>query len=194
MPDDVVIIIPSQGADLNAFEDTAKKLKKEVYHHAKIVKTTVAASGGTISVSFTTLDGHGFSFDKAHHLKRVLTISHAGVDGPNLALGATDPPIEAHQPWGRDSSGELTPDAHDFWDTVGGSLRGDGKIILLGCHMGQESYASNVARTTGKHAFAATQSIAAGEWQTTLKYVKSIEAHHAKKPMKDFAPERGTGR
>jgi len=191
MGDQVVIIIPSQGDAKKHFKDVAQTLKKNVYKKAIIVETTVSDAGGTASVAFNTLDGHPFDWSTAHDVSRVLTISHAfAADGPNLAMLDDSVPVDEHQPWGsKDGAGvELSDAAKAFWTTVGSSMSGNGKIMLLGCSMGSGAYASNVAKATGRHVFAATDSIAAGDNTTSLKYVRSIEKGNAKKPMKDFKP------
>jgi hypothetical protein len=186
----VIIIIPSQGDAKNAFEDVARKLKKEVYSNATIVKTTVTDSSGAASVAFTTLDGHPFAWDRTHNVSRVLTISHGfAADGPNLAMLDSSVPVEEHQPWGSQNEGrDLSDPAQAFWTSVGSSLRADGKIILLGCAMGSGAYAANVAKAAGKRVFAATDEIGAGNSKSALMYVRSIEAGHAKKPMQGFKP------
>jgi hypothetical protein len=189
MPDKVIIIIPSQGDNSKHFNDVAKTLKKNVYKKATIVKTTLSESGGTLSVSFTTDDGHAFSFGSTHDVSRVITISHAFVnDGPNMAFADTS--VVEHQPWGsKNGAGvELSDPAKAFWTSVGSSMKGNGKILLLGCSMGSGAYASNVAKATGRQVFAATDSIAAGDTKTSLKHVQSIEKGSAKKPMKEFKP------
>ena len=191
MGDKVIIIVPSQGHASKHFEDVAKALKKNVYKKAIIVKTTVSDSGGTASVAFNTLDGHAFDWSTAHDVSRVLTISHSfAEDGPNLALTDSSVPVDEHQPWGsKNGAGvELSDAAKAFWTSVGSSMSGNGKIMLLGCSMGAGNYAANVAKATGRHVFAATDKIAAGDTKTSLKYVRSIENDHAKKPMKDFKP------
>jgi len=191
MPDDVIIIVPSQGDAHNAFEDVARKLKKEVYSHATIVKTTVTDSAGAASVSFTTLDGKSFTWDRAHGVSRVLTISHGfAADGPNLAMLDASVPVEEHQPWRSKAPDDpaLSDAGEAFWKQVGSSLRANGKIILLGCAMGSQHYAENVAKAAGRPVFAATDEIGAGNSTTAIKYVQSIEAHHPKKPMKRFKP------
>jgi hypothetical protein len=186
--DKVIIVIPSQGDAKNAFEDVALKLKKEVYNNATIVKTTVTDSNGAASVAFTTRDGRPFSWDKTHNVSRVLTISHGGWDGPNLALGEPDDivPSNEHQPWG--DKGDLSGAGQAFWTSVGKSLRADGKIILLGCNEGSGDFAGSVAKAAKKRVFAATDNIAAGNSTSALSYVRSIEAGHTKKPMKGFKP------
>jgi hypothetical protein len=191
MPDQVIIIVPSQGHAAKHFESVAKTLKKQVYKNAIIVKTTVSDSGGTASVAFNTLDGHPFDWSAAHDVSRVLTVSHSfAADGPNLALTDDSVPVDEHQPWGsKNGEGrELTDAAKAFWTSVGSSMSGNGKIMLLGCSMGSGAYAANVAKATGRHVFAATDKIAAGDTKTSLKYVRSIEKGNAKKPMKDFSP------
>jgi hypothetical protein len=190
MGDKVVIIIPSQGDAQKHFEDVAKTLKKNVYKKAIIVKTTVSDSGGTASVAFNTLDGHPFDWSTAHHVSRVLTISHGmSKDGPNLAMLDDSVPALEHQPWDSKNDGaDLSDAAQAFWSTVGSSLSGNGKIILLGCSMGAGHYAANVAKASGRHVLAATDSIAAGDTKSSLKNVRAIEKGHARKPMKDFKP------
>jgi hypothetical protein len=146
MPGDAVIVIPTQGTDTNSFESVARTIKQRVYSQATIVKTTVTGSNGSFAVSFSTLDGHAFSWDTAHNLSRVLTVSHAfSLDGPNLAYHDPDPSLEdpsgsdrGHQPWGADRANlpDLSAAGKAFWESVGRSLRADGKIILLGCFMG----------------------------------------------------------
>ena len=64
MSDNVIIIIPSQGDPQKAFEQVAKKLKKNLYKKATIVRTAITDSGGTASVAFATLDGHAFDWDR----------------------------------------------------------------------------------------------------------------------------------
>jgi hypothetical protein len=195
----VVIIIPSQGEDIGAFESVARRLKREVYSKATIVKTTVEVyltdhketigettvteSGGSLSVTFATLDGHAFSWATTHGLSRVLTISHAfSRDGPNLAYGDG-----GYQPWGSDGA-TLAAAGQSFWQSVGRALRADGKIILLGCVMGAGAYAGNVATATGKQVYASTDLFAAGNAATALKYVRAIEKGRVPTPMKKFEP------
>jgi hypothetical protein len=179
----VIIIIPSQGESTGAFESVARKLRREVYTRATIVKTTVTESGGSLSVTFATLDGHSFSWDTTHHLSRVLTISHAfSVDGPNLAYQAG-----GYQPWGADGAA-LSAAGQSFWTSVGGALRADGKIILLGCFMGAGDYAGNVAKATGKRVYASTSLFAAGNAESALKYVRAIEGGRVPSPLKEFEP------
>jgi hypothetical protein len=188
----VIIIIPSQGSDTNAFADTARKLKKEVYPHATIIKTVLTDVGEgenrRTTVTLQTLDGHEFKLSTKHNISRVITVSHGFVnDGPNMAFG--DGNVRNHQPWASTNGGaDLTDEAQSFWTDVGKSLNNHGKILLLGCSMGSASYASNVAKASGRHVFAATDEIAAGNSKSTLKLVHSIENGHARKPMKDFKP------
>ena len=192
MPGKVIIIIPSQGKDNNAFEDTARKLKKEVYPHATIVRTVLTDVGEDddkkTTFALQTLDGHEFKWSTKHDFSRVITVSHGFMDdGPNMAFGEL---FKTNQPWGsKDGRGqELSDVAKDFWKSVGNSLNNRGKILLLGCSMGASAYAGNVAKASGRHVFAATSSISAGDPKSTLKLVKSIESGHAKDPMQDFRP------
>jgi hypothetical protein len=190
MPEKVVIIIPSQGADTGAFEDTARKLSKEVYHSkATIVKTTVTPTASSFTVSFNTLDGKAFSWDDTQNLSRVLTISHAfSGDGPNLAYHSG-----GYQPWGSDGTGTaLSEGGKSFWQTVGKALGKDGKVILLGCFMGRYDYAKLVAEATGTSAYASQDLFAAGNAPTAIKYVREIEHGKVPTPMKQFMPPSPT--
>jgi hypothetical protein len=189
-----VIVVPSQGDAKNAFEDVARQLNKKVYGgKATIVKTTLTQSGGAVSVTFETLRHAPFLWDTAHDVSTVITISHAtGNDGPNLALADSSIDVSLHQPWGMDPADTttLSPAGRTFWESVGKSMRSDGKILLLGCNIGAgpDAYAGQVAATTGKKVYAATTSFGAGKPATALKHVKAIEGHHAKSPMKKFVP------
>lgn len=189
MPDpEVVIVIPSQGSDLNAFDDSATTLSKKVYGgKALIVRSTVTpAAGDTFTVEFKTRDGTAFSFAGKTVIRRVLTISHAfSGDGPNLAYHAG-----GYQPWGIvDGLGtELTPAAKAFWTEVGKAMKPDGQVILLGCFMGAGEYGKLVARATDKPAYASTSLFAAGNADSAVKYVTAIEGGKAPSPMKKFDP------
>jgi hypothetical protein len=186
----IVIIVPSQGDNANAFADVALKLRHEVYKHAIIVKTTLSDSGGKATVTFSTLSGSPFSFNPALHLARVITISHAMADGPNLAMESDDVPVNEHQPWGAD--GKLNDAGKAFWNSVGKSMRAHGKILLFGCKMGKSyksdgsTYAQQVAAATGRQVYAATDSFGAGNSTTVLKHVHLIEHGHTKAPLKSF--------
>jgi hypothetical protein len=187
MPDPtVVIIIPSQGNDLNAFEDSADALNKKVYGgKATIVKTTVTPTAGSHTVVFKTKDGKAFDFAGKKGIKRVLTISHSfSGDGPNLAYHAG-----GYQPWGSDGTGEvLSADGKSFWKGVGDAMPKDGQIILLGCYMGKHKYGTLVADASGKPVYAASDLFAAGNSDTAVKYVKAIEGGRTPAPMKKFGP------
>jgi hypothetical protein len=189
----VVIVVPTQGSDVAAFEASALQVGKAVYGgKATIVRTTVSATGtsckpgeGTCAVDFKTRKGAPFSWDPVLGLSRVLTISHSfSCDGPNLAYHAG-----GFQPWGSgDSCSELSPDGKAFWGTVGKAMAADGRILLLGCFMGGGEYAGLVAAASGRTAFAAKSLFAAGNAETAIRYVKAIEAGKVPAPMKRFAP------
>jgi hypothetical protein len=172
-----VIIIPSQGDGVYAFENTAQQLKKEIYDNATIVRTTVVPSEYPIKVTLKTIDRHGFEFSAGQDLERVLTVSHAGkAGGPNLGFGLN----ADYQAW-------KNYDAMPVWKSVAASMTGDGKIILLGCHMGDENgYASDVFFYTKKTVFAAMGDCAAGNGQSAVKWVNAIEANNTPKNFKKF--------
>ncbi len=183
-----IIIIPSQGADVAAFDAVARAVRTEVYGgQASIVSTAVTEDSGAYDVTFRTSGGGSFSWEAVHGVSTVMTISHGfSCDGPNLAYHDG-----GYQPWGssEDSScAELTQAAKDFWAKVGAALVPSGKIILVGCFMGGGSYASNVAAASGRKVFASTSLFGAGNKETTLKYVKAIEAGRSPSPMVSFAP------
>jgi hypothetical protein len=192
MPGGVVIIVPTQGFDTGSFEDVAKKLSREVYHgNATIVRTTISGSGGSFAVAFTTLKGEAFSWEDAHDLSSVLTVSHgASCDGPNLAYSDSGVEEAGHQPWGSEGGTctELSEAGKSFWKLVGQALRSDGKIILVGCSMGSGSYAGLVAAVTGKRVYASTSSLGAGDASTSLKYVRALERGRVLAPMKQYEP------
>ena len=187
MKGSVIIIVPSQGADTGAFEDSARAVSKKVYKgSATIVKTMVRPSASSFDVQFTTLKGAAFSWETAKNVSRVLTISHAyECDGPNLAYHA-----EGFQPW--DSQGNmctaLSAGGTYFWMSVGAAMAADGQFILLGCSMGGGNYAKLVAEATGKPVFASESLFAAGNADTAVKYVLAIEAGRVPRPMKKFGP------
>jgi hypothetical protein len=192
----VIIVIPTQGDSVHAFEDSARKLNHALYHgRARIVRASVAPDGDSFVVTFKTSHGAPFVWADVHagSLQTVVTISHSGEeDGPNLALLDATVNVMGHQPWGTvDGDGkELTSDATTFWATVGKALGKHGKTVLLGCNMGRGLYASLVASATGHPAFAATQSFAAGNSDVALKYTRGVESHHVMHPLKRFAPPK----
>jgi hypothetical protein len=196
MPKQAVIIIPTEGESFNAFKDVAQKLKRDVYHgHATIVQTTlVPHDSGLYGVSFHTLDGHDFSWDTAHDISTVMTISHSfSGDGPNLAYHDPRFDLDTHknQPWGSDPGheGEMGAQGRAFWTSVATALRGDGKIILVGCFMG-DGYAAKVAGMTGKRVYGSTTLFGAGNAATAIMYVRAIEGGHVLTPMKEFGGGR----
>lgn len=187
MPD-VVIVIPSQGADLNGFLGSAKALAERAYPgRAVIIRTTMSFSATGYSVGFATLDGKAFSFRDQKGLKRVLTISHSfSGDGPNMNYGSGG----NNQPWGTvdELGAQLTPYAKTFWAEVGAAMTKDGQFILLGCFMGGGDYGKLVAHASGKPVYASASLFAAGNAETSISYVKRIEAGQTPAPMKKFGP------
>jgi hypothetical protein len=145
----VVIIVPSQGKDVGAFQTVAQALARKVYGgRARIIRTQVSVVGAAAAtVAFSKLDGGDFSWDCAHHLRSVLTISHGfSGDGPNLAYGLED---ERYQAWGCDPEDPsvLGAEGRKFWGRdVKNAMADSGKIILVGCFMGSADYARNVAK------------------------------------------------
>jgi hypothetical protein len=191
MSSKVVILVPSQGDSAGAFKDVALKQNHNVYKDAIIIKAKLSDSSGNAVVNFSTLQGHPFSFNSSFHMSRLITISHAMNDGPNLALGAGDVPINEHQPWGND--GKLNDAGEAFWGAIGKSMKADGKILLLGCNMGHSyssdgsTYAQQVAKKTGRQVYAATDSFGAGDSSTVLKHVQLIEHGKTQTPLKAFS-------
>ena len=186
MAEKVVIIIPSQGADTGAFEDSARRIAKDAYgNNATIVRAAVVPVASSFTVSFTTLKGAAFSWAGASGLTRVLTVSHAfSADGPNLAYHGG-----GYQPWGTESDVDaLTPGGRAFWTSVGKSMVPGGKIILLGCFMGMGQYAQLVAEASGRTVFASKSLFAAGNADSALRYVLAIEKGNVPAPMKKFGP------
>jgi hypothetical protein len=188
----VIIIVPSQGHDTNSFLGVAKTLRARVYHHASIVTTTVNSSAnGAASVALTRLDGTTFSWDGKPHLTRVLTISHGWYGaGQNLTYGdANFGDGGGSQPWGsKEDDGSLSFEGQSFWTSVGGSMRPNGKIIMLGCCLGFGEYGTSVARASHKSVYASTEVFGAGDTRVALKYVRAIEHGKVLKPLKRFDP------
>jgi len=192
----VIIIVPSQGHDTDSFLAVAKTLRARVYHHATIVKTTVTKTTspdatGAASVTLTRLDGTTFSWDGKPHLTRVLTISHGFFGaGQNLTYGdATFGEGGGSQPWGSlENDGALSAEGRTFWTSVGGSMRPNGKIIMLACLLGFGEYGTSVARASHKSVYASTDLFAAGDTDVALKYVRAIEHGKVLKPLKRFDP------
>ena len=177
----VVIIIPSQGASIGAFLDSAEQLRNKVYGtKAIIVRTTVTPVGDRFRVTFAMLDGKAFSFDDAKDLTRVLTISHSfSGDGPNLSYHDG-----GYQPWGQnDTDTELNAGGEAFWENVGHAMDGNGLIILLGCFMGAGNYAKAVAKASERSVYASTSLFAAGNAETAIRYVRTIEDGKVPAPM-----------
>ena len=183
-----VIIVPSQGKHASIFKDVAKSLKFKVYaNEAVVVETTVRNVWGKLIVTFSTLDGKSFSWTEASNLDRVLTISHAGFcDGPNLASEEG-----GYQPWGSLAcDATLSVEGAKFWAAIGKALKAGGKIILLGCSMGEGLYGQAVANVSKRSTYASNGLFAAGDEPVALKYVKAIEKGLVIPPMKRFDPEK----
>lgn len=184
----VVMIIPSQGADTGAFEDSARELDKKVYaSKATILKAVVTPTAGSFDVQFTTLRRVPFDWAAAKNLSRVLTISHAfSCDGPNLAYHDG-----GYQPWGSadpTTCSALSAGGKSFWESVGRAMTSDGKIILLGCFMGSGDYGTLVAEASGKPVYAAKSLFAAGNADSAVRYVRMIENGRVPASMKRFSP------
>ena len=184
----VVIIVPTQGKDVNSFLDSAQALAKKVYNNSVIIRAKIITDDdGNAKVDFTW-SSHPFSWETHHNLRRVLTISHGMFDGPNLAFGDSAVPQNMHQPWGVDDShGELSSLGKAFWGMVGRQMNSDGKILLLGCLMGGAKFATNVAGLTGKKVYAATSEFAAGNANSAVKAAQAIEGSK-KSTLVEFAP------
>jgi len=84
----------------------------------------------------------------------------------------------------------LRPEARAFWSRVGQALRADGKIIFLGCNVGQRSYIDHVANASGRTAFGPSEACSAADVQTVLRLVKSIERGMVPTPMRRARPVR----
>jgi hypothetical protein len=171
------------------FRSVAKALDRKVYRgRAEVIYTEVELTGASpATVKFFKLDASEFSWADAHHLITVITVSHGfSGDGPNLAYGLGD---ERYQAWASDPAGGLGPAAKEFWGRkVGSAMKENGKIILVGCFMGDGEYARNVAKEAGVKVFASTGLFAAANEDTTLKHVRAIERGSALRPMKGFDP------
>lgn len=187
-----VIIVPSQGKHASMFESVAKTVAKKAYKgNALVVRTTVTnLDEDSFSVSLNTTNGDSFSWANVKDLGSVVTISHSGPkDGPNLAHGDDSIVVGGHQPWGTEWEKEdLTSRAKNFWRQVSKATKGDGKLILLGCYMGEENYAQTIATLTGRTAYASKDAIAAANTEKSLMHVRSIEKGVVRPPMKQFTP------
>ncbi len=175
----VIIIIPSQGHSRGSFKHVAMELRAKVYPDAIIVQTTVSGDVGSYRVKLETSEHTAFSWEDAYGVLRVLTISHAAFDGPNLTPG-----VGGAQPWSVVLDGGKT--ANEFWGSVGESMVPDGKIILLGCHMGESAYGLVVHQITRTTVYASGDYFAAGEAKVALRHVLAIEDGKVLKPMQEF--------
>jgi hypothetical protein len=163
--------------------------------NAEIVKTKVVASGDTGKVQFLDENGASFDWDSVwQELAWVVTICHgAPIDGPNLWRGM---PTPIAQPWHQALTGSgFCQEGFEFWTKVQAALRNRrrGKIIMLGCDMGQAdesfNYAQKVSWCTDKSVFAAVEEFAAGDAETAFLQVNAIK--NLNKPMngmKEFKP------
>jgi hypothetical protein len=69
----------------------------------------------------------------------------------------------------------LTHRAVKFWHLVGQCLAQKGKVILLGCKSGAETYLDKVALASHHKAFGAKTQIMAGDVRTAVAFVKHVE-------------------
>lgn len=180
----VFIIFPTQGSDAGSFEASAVALDRQVYGgKAKFLRTTVSEGGG---VTLTVNRTQSFTWDSVHNVDRVLTISHAHGDGPNLAFASG---LNGRQPWafraGSAAEPEISGGGSAFWKSVAAAMTPGGKILLLGCSMAAglgdtPSYGSLVARATGRSVYAVGSSFAAGNADTAVHAVRGVEnaPHH----------------
>jgi hypothetical protein len=84
----------------------------------------------------------------------------------------------------------LRPKAWAFWEEVGRSLRGDGKIILVGCNLGTGHYIDHVANASGHATYGASAPFSAADVKTVVRVVKGIERGIVFEPMRRATPER----
>jgi hypothetical protein len=84
----------------------------------------------------------------------------------------------------------LRPEARRFWTRVGRALRADGKIIFLGCNVGQRSYIDHVANASGRTTFGPAEACSAADVETVLRLVKGIERGMTPPPMRRAQPVR----
>jgi hypothetical protein len=204
-----VILVPSQGSHVEQFHWSARELKRAVYHsRAEIVDAEVGAAPTIFSeivgddsrpIRFVTEKGKPFSFRNHRHLRAVITISHAGPDdGPNLLYGAG-----GYQPWqiygksaadnpysagGKFKVEMLRPKARDFWKDVGQAMAADGKIIMVGCNLGTNSYIDLVANASGRKTYGPSAACSAGDVKTVVRIVKTIEHGGVPPPMREAKP------
>lgn len=172
-----VLIVPNQGHGTGVFLGVARALKAEVYNGKAIVVKATLSSSSTTGVKLSTDTGGAFSWDSSGRLKTVMTISHGGIcDGPNLDHNGT-----GAQPWGVVEKTACTDEAQlgaagaAFWRRVAGALRPTGKVVLLGCHMGESNYARLVAEAMGRTVYAPNGSFAAGNKASALSHVEKME-------------------
>jgi len=83
----------------------------------------------------------------------------------------------------------LRPKARAFWEEIGRSLRGDGKIILIGCNLGAGQYIDHVANASGHPTWGARAPFSAADVKTVVRVVKGIERGVAFEPMRKAMPE-----
>jgi hypothetical protein len=84
----------------------------------------------------------------------------------------------------------LRPKAWAFWEEIGRSLRGDGKIILIGCNLGVGHYIDHVANASGHPTYGARAPFSAADVKTVVRVVKGIERGVAFESMRKATPER----
>lgn len=184
-----LIFVPSKSDHSKLFRIVAQTLSKKLYgSQASIYGVIVKKTGGPLDWSSIHLEGPRLKQKLKDGLKlsTFITISHGGPeDGPIMAH---DP--RSLQPWGSNlAKSALSTTGSSFWKFIGGKMQGKtGKIILAGCHMGELSYARNVALVSGIKCYGYDGTFAAADESTVLKHVGAIEQGKVIKPMKRFSP------
>ena len=145
-------------------------------------------------VKFETLSGKAFRLSSTTHYQTFVVISHGGPqDGPVFVSRYSR---TGYQPWGKlpsEVAGRMLPSgrhndpyrgrAHDlftgaatkFWRKVAHAMHPKGKIIMLGCNAGAETYIDKVAVTTGLVTYGAKSGVASGDVKTAVDLVRRIE-------------------
>lgn len=184
-----LIFVPIKSHDSKLFKIVAQTLSKKIYGGmASIYGVIVKKTNGPLDWSSIHIEGPTLKQQLKDGLKlsTFMTISHGGPDdGPVMAY---DP--KSLQPWGSNAAkSALSTTGTSFWKFIGGKMQGKGgKIILIGCHMGEANYARNVALTSGIKCYAVDGEIAAANETTVLDHVGAIEQGNVIKPMKKFSP------
>ncbi len=187
-----LLIVPNQGHAHSSFLAVARKLNRELYEgHARVVKATVPSSS-TIGVTLEMDRGGAFSWSDYSSLKTVMVISHADIcDGPNLDRNNT-----GEQPWRVKEGTACTDDAEliqagvNFWGKVGDVLGERGKVVIMGCHCGENNYATLVAEAARHTVFAANGDFSAAHGGAALKHARKMETGRATNIFKKFTPSK----